>query len=162
MVRVYPEVQTQGSVPFSCWCCVCFERKEYILTEIEQTALITFKKSLEEPKEGNEAVLMELFNRFWSIVYSDVPLPDPISPEWKKLGFQSANPSTDVRSGLFPMRQVVFFAENFPDHTKALVQDSLRKECEYPFAACCFNVSVSSSQIALFILVYDNKVFEYA
>ena len=132
-----------GSVPFSCWCCVCFERKEYLLSDEEKAALLSFQKFLDEPKEGNEKALTDMFNKFWTIVYTDDPLPEPISPEWKKLGFQSANPSTDVRSGLAPMRQVLYFAEQFPDHAKALVNDSLRKDCEYPFAACCFNVSVS-------------------
>ena len=111
-----------------------------MLTAPESVVLSELKLLIDEQKD--ERVLKDMLQKVWKIVYGE-PLPEDVSDDWKKLGFQSSNPTTDVRSGLFPMRQLVYLAESFPTETKQMVKDSTMKDFEYPFAACCFNVSVS-------------------
>ena len=145
--RVYPA----GSEPapsasfFECWCCACLFRKHVELTKDEKDALETVRKALLETKEGNERKLEKLLARYWKGVYPDESAIPNSSDKWKLLGFQSSKPETDVRTGLFPMRSVVYFIEKYPKQAREIILSSQQPDAEYPFTACAFNVSVTLS-----------------
>jgi hypothetical protein len=68
------------------------------------------------------------------------------------LGFQSANPWSDVRAGQFAPAQLHYLASKYPERLQLLVREA--KGLGYPFACSCFNVS---QVIALFFGLYDSK-----
>ena len=143
--KVYPEGSEPASSPsfFDCWCIACLCRKHEPLNMDEKSALEVVRKALLETKEGNESILSELLTRAWKGLYPDDTELPLVSDKWKMLGFQSSNPGTDVRTGLFPMRSVVYFIETYPKQARDILSSSQQPSSEYPFAACAFNVSVS-------------------
>eukprot|EP00746_Dinoflagellata_sp_MGD_P072711 gnl/MRDRNA2_/MRDRNA2_29494_c0_seq1.p1 gnl/MRDRNA2_/MRDRNA2_29494_c0~~gnl/MRDRNA2_/MRDRNA2_29494_c0_seq1.p1 ORF type:complete len:431 (+),score=67.68 gnl/MRDRNA2_/MRDRNA2_29494_c0_seq1:114-1406(+) len=58
---------------------------------------------------------------------------------WRRLGFQSSSPCSDIRAGLFALDQLHYLACRYPALLQRLVTEAL--DLEYPFACACFNVS---------------------
>ncbi|KVH96649.1 Engulfment/cell motility, ELMO [Cynara cardunculus var. scolymus] len=51
----------------------------------------------------------------WHLAYPDVKLEGLISEQWKDMGWQGANPSTDFRGcGFISLENLLFFAKTFP------------------------------------------------
>jgi hypothetical protein len=90
--------------------------------------------------DGQSSEANEWLLGVWRAVYPQEDI-DVIGRDkrWTKLGFQSANPRTDVRSGSFALEQLYFIASHYPERTRQLAKQA--EELDYPFAVCCFNVS---------------------
>ncbi|XP_024988951.1 ELMO domain-containing protein A-like isoform X1 [Cynara cardunculus var. scolymus] len=80
----------------------------------------------------------------WHLAYPDVKLEGLISEQWKDMGWQGANPSTDFRGcGFISLENLLFFAKTFP----AAFHRLLHKQCgnratwEYPFAVAGINIT---------------------
>lgn len=58
---------------------------------------------------------------------------------WRKLGFQSNNPCSDIRAGLFALDQLHYLASTYPALLQRLVAEA--SHLGYPCACACFNVS---------------------
>ncbi|KAG4170268.1 hypothetical protein ERO13_A12G137800v2 [Gossypium hirsutum] len=64
--------------------------------------------------------------------------------QWKDMGWQGPNPSTDFRGcGFISLENLLFFGQNFPAsfHRLLLKEEGDRATWEYPFAVAGINVS---------------------
>jgi len=75
---------------------------------------------------------------FWNVVFPEDPIDDRISPQWKRLGFQGNDPSTDFRGmGILGLEMLVYFAGNYT----AQVVEMISSHPEYPFAVSGINIT---------------------
>jgi hypothetical protein len=74
------------------------------------------------------------------VAFPDQDFPSEIkSSQWKSMGFQGLDPSTDFRgSGLFGLEQMVYLSQNYPHEFKAMMQSAQN----YSFAISALNISV--------------------
>ncbi|KAL4556620.1 hypothetical protein LXL04_039278 [Taraxacum kok-saghyz] len=80
----------------------------------------------------------------WKAVFLEVALHGLISEQWKEMGWQGKDHSTDFRGGGFiSLENLLYFAQNFPKS----FQDLLRKQegdgsmWEYPFDVAGVNIT---------------------
>ncbi|CAH1414499.1 unnamed protein product [Lactuca virosa] len=65
----------------------------------------------DETRIEHQKALVEL----WNLAYPNVTLTGLISDQWKEMGWQGANPSTDFRGcGFLSLENLLFFAKTFP------------------------------------------------
>ncbi|XP_044465699.1 ELMO domain-containing protein A-like isoform X2 [Mangifera indica] len=86
----------------------------------------------------------ESLRALWDIAFPDVALNGLISEQWKEMGWQGPNPSTDFRGcGFIALENLLFFARTYPASFRRLLfkQDGKRATWEYPFAVAGINVS---------------------
>ncbi|KAG6538592.1 hypothetical protein ZIOFF_003716 [Zingiber officinale] len=86
----------------------------------------------------------EALRALWSAAYPEVKLHDLISEQWKNMGWQGKDPSTDFRGGGFiSVENLLFFARNYPKSFKDLLekQNGERSLWEYPFAVAGVNIT---------------------
>ncbi|CAL1394041.1 unnamed protein product [Linum trigynum] len=98
------------------------------------------KTSFDETRRDHQEALKSL----WSTAFPDVPLTGLISEQWKEMGWQGHNPSTDFRGcGFIALENLLFFARTYPASFRRLLfkQNGERAEWEYPFAVAGINVS---------------------
>ncbi|KAI3728766.1 hypothetical protein L6452_17408 [Arctium lappa] len=94
----------------------------------------------------HQKALVEL----WNLAYPNVTLQGLISDQWKEMGWQGANPSTDFRGcGFLSLENLLFFAKTFPTPFRRLLlkQRGTRAQWEYPFAVAGINVSFMLTQM---------------
>ena len=61
---------------------------------------------------------------------------------WDRLGFQGADPATDLRSmGIFGLLQLLFLACNLPKEADEILAYSRESGCNFPFAAVSLNMT---------------------
>ncbi|URD87653.1 GATA transcription factor 26 [Musa troglodytarum] len=80
----------------------------------------------------------------WYAAYPGIKLHDLISEQWKEMGWQGKDPSTDFRGGGFiSLENLLFFARNYPKSFQDLLgkQDGDRALWEYPFAVAGVNIT---------------------
>jgi len=97
---------------------------------------ISLAFNMDDPTHHNDLV------KLWQLFFSE---PFPLqSPDWKKLGFQSENPLSDFRaSGIFGLKNILYFAEKYPTKFQLLVDiHGQRPGGGYPFAIASFNVTM--------------------
>ncbi|KAH9290120.1 hypothetical protein KI387_034237, partial [Taxus chinensis] len=88
--------------------------------------------------------LQESLKALWRAAFPDVELRGLISEQWKDMGWQGPNPSTDFRGGGFvSLENLLFFAKMFPKSFRRLLfkQEGKRATWEYPFAIAGINIS---------------------
>ncbi|GER26309.1 ELMO/CED-12 family protein [Striga asiatica] len=92
----------------------------------------------------------EALKALWDAAFPNIKLRGLISEQWKDMGWQGANPSTDFRGcGFLSLENLLFFARNYPvwKHLKAtfhrllLKQGGERAKWEYPFAVAGINIT---------------------
>jgi len=105
-------------------------RQIQLLKDIFKCKSTKFDSSLPE----HEALL----KRLWVTVKPDLELTGLISNQWKILGFQGNNPSTDFRGmGLLGLLNLIYFAENYTEKVKELIHS----DREYPWATTGINLT---------------------
>ncbi|KAK2995703.1 hypothetical protein RJ640_007781 [Escallonia rubra] len=95
----------------------------------------------------------------WIAAYPDITLKGLISEQWKDMGWQGPNPSTDFRycsanfmkfekhglrgCGVLSLENLLFFARTYPAsfHRLLFKQGGKRAAWEYPFAVAGINVT---------------------
>ncbi|KAL6140001.1 hypothetical protein ACLB2K_058302 [Fragaria x ananassa] len=95
-------------------------------------------------------LVMEALKAFWHAAFPDVALSGLISEQWKELGWQGPNPSTDFRScGVIALENLIFFARTYPASFQRLLfkQGGRRATWEYPFAVAGINISFMLIQL---------------
>ncbi|XP_044502011.1 ELMO domain-containing protein A-like isoform X2 [Mangifera indica] len=93
----------------------------YTLTPPQEHELQRLQERLQTPFDESRLDHQESLRALWHIAFPDVALNGLISEQWKEMGWQGPNPSTDFRL-LFK-------------------QDGNRATWEYPFAVAGINVS---------------------
>lgn len=96
--------------------------------------LIKLKNTHYDPNSSSH---VSLLSRLWKQCFPDQAF-QPVSDEWKRIGFQGKSPATDFRGmGLLGLHNLVYFAESYSDQVHRLVQS----EREYPLASVGINVT---------------------
>lgn len=106
----------------------------------------------DEMRVEHQKALSEL----WNLAYPNVTLTGLISEQWKEMGWQGANPSTDFRSsGFLSLENLLFFAKTFPEAFRRLLlkQRGIRATWEYPFAIAGINITFMLTQMLEFYQV---------
>uniref|UniRef100_A0A803M6P5 ELMO domain-containing protein n=2 Tax=Chenopodium quinoa TaxID=63459 RepID=A0A803M6P5_CHEQI len=86
----------------------------------------------------------EALKALWYATYPDQQLHGLISEQWKEMGWQGRDPSTDFRgAGFISLENLLFFAKTFSTSFQHLVkkQDGKRATWEYPFAVAGVNIT---------------------
>nr|XP_043611932.1 ELMO domain-containing protein A isoform X2 [Erigeron canadensis]XP_043611935.1 ELMO domain-containing protein A isoform X2 [Erigeron canadensis] len=86
----------------------------------------------------------EALRVLWSSTFPNEELDDLISDQWKKMGWQGKDPSTDFRgAGFISLENLLFFAKTFSLSFQCLIQKqgSMGAAWEYPFAVAGVNIT---------------------
>ncbi|KAL1567685.1 ELMO domain-containing protein A-like isoform X4 [Salvia divinorum] len=117
---------------------------DYTLTPMQEERLQSLKERLGVPYDETRNEHQEALQALWDAAFPDVKLKGMISEQWKDMGWQGANPSTDFRGcGFLSLENLLYFARNYPATFNRLLlkQAGERSEWEYPFAVAGINVS---------------------
>ncbi|XP_041003413.1 ELMO domain-containing protein A-like isoform X2 [Juglans microcarpa x Juglans regia] len=88
--------------------------------------------------------LQEALRALWHAAFPNIAFKGLISEQWKEMGWQGPNPSTDFRGcGLISLENLLFFSRTYPASFRRLLfkQGGKRAAWEYPFAVAGINVS---------------------
>ncbi|KAB2052802.1 hypothetical protein ERO13_A12G137800v2 [Gossypium hirsutum] len=116
----------------------------YTLTPIQEQRLHRLQERLHIPFDETRPDHQKALIKLWHIAFPNVVLTGLISEQWKDMGWQGPNPSTDFRGcGFISLENLLFFGQNFPAsfHRLLLKEEGDRATWEYPFAVAGINVS---------------------
>ncbi|XP_010275485.1 PREDICTED: ELMO domain-containing protein A [Nelumbo nucifera] len=130
--------------------CVCVQRREsdarpsFELTPAQEECLQRLQNRIDVVYDSSNPQHQETLRALWNASFPGEELHGLISEQWKEMGWQGKDPSTDFRGGGFiSLENLLFFARNYPKS----FQDLLRKEegdraiWEYPFAVAGVNIT---------------------
>ncbi|CAI9265769.1 unnamed protein product [Lactuca saligna] len=130
--------------------CVCFNKKASYarifmnVTPLQAKRLKRLKNRTKVYYDATRQEHQEALRALWSSAFPGQELHGLISDEWKKMGWQGKDPSTDFRgAGFISLENLLFFAKTF----SISFQHLLRKQgargvaWEYPFAAAGVNIT---------------------
>ncbi|XP_060205982.1 uncharacterized protein LOC132633504 isoform X4 [Lycium barbarum] len=86
----------------------------------------------------------EALRALWKTAFPVEELHGLISEQWKEMGWQGKDPSTDFRgAGFVSLENLLYFARNFPKSFQDLLQkqEGDRALWEYPFAVAGVNIT---------------------
>ncbi|MBA0795600.1 hypothetical protein Gohar_006453, partial [Gossypium harknessii] len=109
---------------------------EECLQRLQNRIDIAYDSSIPEHQEALRAL--------WNAAFPEEELRGLISEQWKEMGWQGKDPSTDFRGGGFiSLENLLFFATNFPKSFKDLLWklEGDRSVWEYPFAVAGVNIT---------------------
>ncbi|OAY65138.1 ELMO domain-containing protein A [Ananas comosus] len=130
--------------------CVCAQRREsdarlsFDLTPHQEECLQRLQRRIEVAYDSLNKEHQEALRALWYASYPGVELLGLISEQWKEMGWQGKDPSTDFRGGGFiSLENLLFFARNYPKSFQDLLrkQDGDRALWEYPFAVAGVNIT---------------------
>ncbi|CAH9121237.1 unnamed protein product [Cuscuta epithymum] len=117
---------------------------DYTLTPEQEERLHKLQERLGVPFDEFRPDHREALLSLWNLSFPDVKLKGLISEQWKDMGWQGSNPSTDFRGcGFLSLENLLYFARNYAAcfHRLLLKQVGDRATWEYPFAVAGINVS---------------------
>ncbi|EEE60364.1 hypothetical protein OsJ_13493 [Oryza sativa Japonica Group] len=120
-----------------------------LITHQEQR-LQKLKERLNIPYDQTRRDHQEALRALWSASFPDAELSSLISEQWKDMGWQGPNPSTDFRGcGFVGLENLLFFATTYPASYQRLLlkKQGMRATWEYPFAVAGVNVSYMLIQL---------------
>ncbi|KAJ4980756.1 hypothetical protein NE237_031593 [Protea cynaroides] len=107
---------------------------DYPLSTLQERKLRRLQERLQVPFDETRPDHQEGLRALWQAAFPDTPLEGLISDQWKEMGWQGPNPSTDFRGcGFISLENLLFLARTYPDGERAT--------WEYPFAVAGINVS---------------------
>jgi hypothetical protein len=110
-------------------------------TPQEEEFFADLRAHLDEPYDMKNQEHEILLTKIWQNTFPKDPIPEAVDPHWTKLGFQSANPRTDIRTGVHSLQSMEYMSRVYTDEFKAIVHESSHRATEYPFAASCVSVA---------------------
>ncbi|KAL3632317.1 hypothetical protein CASFOL_025301 [Castilleja foliolosa] len=116
----------------------------YTLTPDQEEKLQKLQGRLGVPFDETRIDHQKALQALWDAAFPNVKLQGLVSEQWKDMGWQGTNPSTDFRGcGYISLENLLFFARTYPAafHRLLLKEDGERAKWEYPFAAAGVNVS---------------------
>ncbi|KAL3835686.1 hypothetical protein ACJIZ3_010422 [Penstemon smallii] len=136
--------------------CVCFKRtgtntrvcinltplKEERLKRLRHRTKVYFDASRPEHQQALKAL--------WSATYPGQKLQGLVSDQWKEMGWQGKDPSTDFRgAGFISLENLLFFAKTYSISFQSLLRKQAGKRAvwEYPFAVAGVNVTFMIMQM---------------
>ncbi|XP_073117400.1 uncharacterized protein [Elaeis guineensis] len=136
--------------------CVCMKRKvtyERIcvnLTPLQAERLQRLKHRMKVYFDPLRRDHQEALRALWYATYPDQELHGLISDQWKEMGWQGRDPSTDFRgAGFISLENLLFFAKTFSTSFQRLLkkQGGKRATWEYPFAVAGVNITFMIMQM---------------
>ncbi|XP_020574467.1 ELMO domain-containing protein A-like [Phalaenopsis equestris] len=130
--------------------CVCAQGREsdarisFEHTPLQEECLQKLQSRLGVVYDSAKVEHQEALRALWDIAFPEVELHGLISEQWKEMGWQGKDPSTDFRGGGFiSLENLLFFARTFPKSFQDLLHKRVgnRSLWEYPFAAAGVNVT---------------------
>ncbi|XWS77333.1 hypothetical protein CRYUN_Cryun01aG0252000 [Craigia yunnanensis] len=130
--------------------CVCAQRREsdarpsFDLTPSQEECLQRLQNRMDIAYDSSIPEHQEALRALWNIAFPEEELRGLISEQWKEMGWQGKDPSTDFRGGGFiSLENLLFFARNFPKSFQDLLwkQEGDRSVWEYPFAVAGVNIT---------------------
>jgi ELMO domain-containing protein len=88
-------------------------KKQSILFKInlKREKINKFKEYITEPYDEKNEKHEKLLMLLWKVCFPNVELKNRISNQWKDIGFQGTNPSTDFRGvGVFGLWNIIYYA----------------------------------------------------
>lgn len=120
------------------------------LTPLQEERLKNLQSRLEIPFDGTSLEHQEALRELWTVSFPHRELMDLVSEQWKDMGWQGKDPSTDFRGGGFvSLQNLLFFAKEYPKSYQRLLhkEQGHRATWEYPFAVAGINISFMLIQI---------------
>nr|CAE75985.1 B1160F02.16 [Oryza sativa Japonica Group] len=108
------------------------------------------RRQINAEKTFELSPVQEALRALWSASFPDAELSSLISEQWKDMGWQGPNPSTDFRGcGFVGLENLLFFATTYPASYQRLLlkKQGMRATWEYPFAVAGVNVSYMLIQL---------------
>nr|POF18806.1 elmo domain-containing protein a [Quercus suber] len=130
--------------------CVCAQRREndarpsFDLTPAQEECLQKLQSRIDVAYDSSIPEHQEALRALWNASFPEEELRGLISEQWKDMGWQGKDPSTDFRGGGFiSLENLLFFAKNFPKSFQDLLrkQEGDRSVWEYPFAVAGVNIT---------------------
>ncbi|KAL5213651.1 hypothetical protein ABZP36_002803 [Zizania latifolia] len=124
--------------------------KTFELSPVQEQRLQKLKERLNIPYDETRADHQEALRALWGASFKDAELSSLVSEQWKDMGWQGPNPSTDFRGcGFVALQNLLFFATTYPVSYQRLLlkQQGMRATWEYPFAVAGVNVSYMLIQL---------------
>ncbi|KAD0079194.1 hypothetical protein E3N88_44812 [Mikania micrantha] len=130
--------------------CVCVQGREgdsrpsFDLTPAQEHCLQRLQNRLDIAYDSSIPGHQEALRALWKAAFPEEELRDLISEQWKEMGWQGKDPSTDFRGGGFiSLENLLYFARNFPKSFQDLLrkQEGVRAMWEYPFAVAGVNIT---------------------
>ncbi|KAK2981271.1 hypothetical protein RJ640_028821 [Escallonia rubra] len=130
--------------------CVCAQRRDsdarpsFDLTPAQEECLQRLQNRIDVAYDCSLVEHQEALRALWDAAYPGEELRGLISEQWKEMGWQGKDPSTDFRGGGFiSLENLLYFARNFPKSFQDLLQkqDGDRAMWEYPFAVAGVNIT---------------------
>ncbi|XP_072958746.1 uncharacterized protein [Typha angustifolia] len=113
-------------------------------TPLQEQRLQRLKDRLSVPFDETRPDHQEALRALWHASFPDTELTSLVTEQWKDMGWQGPNPSTDFRGcGFVSLENLLFLARTYPASFQRLLfkQEGLRATWEYPFAVAGVNVS---------------------
>ncbi|XP_040371387.1 ELMO domain-containing protein A isoform X2 [Rosa chinensis] len=123
---------------------------DYPLSPMQEQRLLGLQERLQVPFDETRPDHQEALKALWYAAFPDVAISGLISEQWKEMGWQGPNPSTDFRScGVIALENLLFFARTYPASFRRLLfkQGGRRATWEYPFAVAGINISFMLIQL---------------
>ncbi|PWA71345.1 ELMO/CED-12 family protein [Artemisia annua] len=130
--------------------CVCVQgrdgesRPSFDLTPAQEHCLQRLQNRLDIAYDSSIPRHQEALRALWKASFPEEELHDLISEQWKEMGWQGKDPSTDFRGGGFiSLENLLYFARNFPKSFQDLLRkrEGVRSMWEYPFAVAGVNIT---------------------
>ncbi|KAF2315472.1 hypothetical protein GH714_039335 [Hevea brasiliensis] len=130
--------------------CVCAQRREsdarpsFDLTPAQEDCLQKLQSRIDVTYDSSIPEHQEALRALWNAAFPEEELCGLISEQWKEMGWQGKDPSTDFRGGGFiSLENLLFFARYFPKSFQDLLQkrEGDRSVWEYPFAVAGVNIT---------------------
>ncbi|XP_042507945.1 ELMO domain-containing protein A-like isoform X2 [Macadamia integrifolia] len=130
--------------------CVCAQRREsdarpsFDLTLAQEECLQRLQSRIDVAYDSSRPEHQEALRALWHAAFPEEELHGLISEQWKEMGWQGKDPSTDFRGGGFiSLENLLFFARNYPKSFQNLLQkqEGDRSMWEYPFAVAGVNIT---------------------
>ncbi|KAL4310596.1 hypothetical protein GQ457_01G052510 [Hibiscus cannabinus] len=130
--------------------CVCAQSREsdarpsFDLTPSQEECLQRLQNRIDIAYDSSTPDHQDALRALWNAAFPEEELRGLISEQWKEMGWQGKDPSTDFRGGGFiSLENLLYFARNFPKSFKDLLwkQEGDRSVWEYPFAVAGVNIT---------------------
>ncbi|KAM3242597.1 hypothetical protein ACQJBY_054927 [Aegilops geniculata] len=130
--------------------CVCVQSRDsdarlsFDLTPVQEECLLRLQNRIEIQYDSSNIEHQEELKALWCASFPGTELRGLISEQWKEMGWQGKDPSTDFRGGGFiSLENLLFFARNYPKSFQELLrkQNGDRAIWEYPFAVAGVNIT---------------------
>ncbi|KAH7863884.1 hypothetical protein Vadar_023031 [Vaccinium darrowii] len=131
--------------------CVCVQSREgddarpsFDLTPVQEECLQRLQNRIDVVYDSSSPEHQEALRALWDAAFPGEELCGLVSEQWKEMGWQGKDPSTDFRGGGFiSLENLLYFGRNFPKSFRDLLlkQDGDRAMWEYPFAVAGVNIT---------------------